>query len=409
MKKIRKIFAVLLSLAMVLGMSMTTFAANTIIGDSDDTATITVNGVEQETGKTITVSAYPILLAKYENNNSSFSGYSNPYGLDVANLVDKDGNIKLTADQVSAIAAGKMSDGSELPAGTVACMNQTAIPLNLEGDAYKADVTPGMYLIIVNGSEAVTYNPAVVSAFYQNKDGQNVISPDEANTVDMAAEGNVWVKRQGAPGIDKTVSDESGDKETDAKGNSVNVGDVLTYKVTIDPIPKYTGEYPVLKIEDTLSAGLTFEEIISVKVYEGDTEKATLVKNTDYAVDLPSTPDNKLTVDFAKDYKYTLNKYSGMKIVVEYTATLNDEAVLAPGANNNSVKLTYTNNSSTIGGEKPTPDKKTYTYTFDIDGTATGTNGIIKKTGVEEYKDALPGATFTLYTCLLYTSDAADE
>ena len=85
------------------------------------------------------------------------SGYSNPYGLDVANLVDKDGNIKLTADQVSAIAAGKMSDGSELPAGTVACMNQTAIPLNLEGDAYKADVTPGMYLIIVNGSEAVTY------------------------------------------------------------------------------------------------------------------------------------------------------------------------------------------------------------------------------------------------------------
>ena len=39
MKKMRKIFAVLLTLAMVLGMSMTSFAA-------DETVTITLTGLE---------------------------------------------------------------------------------------------------------------------------------------------------------------------------------------------------------------------------------------------------------------------------------------------------------------------------------------------------------------------------
>ena len=43
MKKMRKIFAVLLSLAMVLGMSMTTFA------DTKDSAEITVTNAEKAT------------------------------------------------------------------------------------------------------------------------------------------------------------------------------------------------------------------------------------------------------------------------------------------------------------------------------------------------------------------------
>ena len=43
MKKMRKIFAVLLTLAMVFGMSMTSFAA------TKDTATITVNNADKAT------------------------------------------------------------------------------------------------------------------------------------------------------------------------------------------------------------------------------------------------------------------------------------------------------------------------------------------------------------------------
>ena len=70
MKKMRKIFAVLLTLAMVLAMSIPTFAANgktegnAATGTASDKGTITVSGVE-ETG--VTVKAYQIIKAKYEN------------------------------------------------------------------------------------------------------------------------------------------------------------------------------------------------------------------------------------------------------------------------------------------------------------------------------------------------------
>ena len=63
MKKMKKFLAVILSLAMVLGMSMTAFAASSgtdnIFGTADDRATITVNGIDNETG--IQVNAYKVV------------------------------------------------------------------------------------------------------------------------------------------------------------------------------------------------------------------------------------------------------------------------------------------------------------------------------------------------------------
>lgn len=70
MKKMRKIFAVLLTLAMVLTMSMTAFAADNVIGNSDDTAEIKVTNVDSATS----VKAYPIIKATY-GGNGDFNGY----------------------------------------------------------------------------------------------------------------------------------------------------------------------------------------------------------------------------------------------------------------------------------------------------------------------------------------------
>lgn len=69
MKRMKKIFAVILSLAMVLGMSLTALAAGSAgndgkIGTSDDTGTITVSGIE---GSSVTVNAYKIVEAVYGN------------------------------------------------------------------------------------------------------------------------------------------------------------------------------------------------------------------------------------------------------------------------------------------------------------------------------------------------------
>ena len=76
MKKMKKILAMLLALTMVLGMSLTSMAAENVIGDSDDTGNITVSGIDNESG--ITVTAYQIVKAEYENNGS-FSGFELVY------------------------------------------------------------------------------------------------------------------------------------------------------------------------------------------------------------------------------------------------------------------------------------------------------------------------------------------
>ena len=68
MKKFKKLFAVILSLAMVLGMSMTAFAVDhkPVPGDS---AEITVNGVKA--GAEVT--AYKIAEGQW--NDNGFTGY----------------------------------------------------------------------------------------------------------------------------------------------------------------------------------------------------------------------------------------------------------------------------------------------------------------------------------------------
>ena len=70
MSKLKKMLSMVLAMVMVLAMSIPTFAANgktegnAATGTASDKGTITVSGVE-ETG--VTVKAYQIIKAKYEN------------------------------------------------------------------------------------------------------------------------------------------------------------------------------------------------------------------------------------------------------------------------------------------------------------------------------------------------------
>ena len=61
MRKVKKLFAVLLTLAMVLGMSATVFATNTEQTPSAKPTVATINGIEHEEGVNISVVAYQII------------------------------------------------------------------------------------------------------------------------------------------------------------------------------------------------------------------------------------------------------------------------------------------------------------------------------------------------------------
>lgn len=151
MSKIKKVLAMLLALAMVLGTTLTTFASagnDGIIGTSDDTGKITVQGIDKEDEANIVVTAYPIAMAQYDKNGN-FIGYNNPYNI---------GDItKPTQKELSDIAAGTLQKGFELTP-------------EADGTTYSKDgLAVGMYLICVTGAEAHVYNVAVASIQYKNE------------------------------------------------------------------------------------------------------------------------------------------------------------------------------------------------------------------------------------------------
>lgn len=367
MKKFKKVFAVLLTLAMVMGLGMTAFAEETgnkpatPVGTAADKGTLTVKGIESDNA---TVTAYPIVMAEY-NNNGSFSGYSNPYKIADILAPTKD---ELDSIDVSNMTGVELTDGTD---GTYTAENQAV----------------GMYLIVVTKFDgATTYARAVASICYKNENGANVIDSKEltmATKVDAPA---TWVKKTTEVIVDKTAK--VGNKDA----TSAKIGDVIDFAVEINPIPQYSGQYPVLNVVDTLSDGLTYQEKEGIVV---TVDSNTLVEDEHYTVDYAN---GVLNVNFVVNGKYTLNDYAGKTAIISYKAELNENAVLNQGdGNTNDVTLNYTKDS-TVDGDDDSDDDKTRTYTFEIDGFATGTTGILNKTGEKtEDKAGLDGAVFTIY------------
>lgn len=381
MKKLKKLFAVMLSLIMVLAMGITSFAADAgtdeVYGTNDDTGIITVKGIEAEDG--ITVKAYPIIKAVYgDDNNGTFSGYKSLY--DVTRIkANEITNTDIVLD------ATQLTEYANKVTGTSYTMNR-----NDAGD-YTAEVPVGSYLVLVTGTEAHSYNPMVVSVHYVNKDGSTQLKEGELDITD----GTATAKKSDAPEVDKKIVNDNKDTEANDKGHSVNIGDVVKYEVSVNPVPNYSGSHPVLNVVDTLSAGLTYNDDVVVKIGRGE-NAVTLTKDTDYTVGFDAA-NNKITVNFVVNDNYKLNDYQGQEAVITYSATLNKDAAMNNVGNENNVVLNYTKDSKTTGNDEH-DGSKTYTYTFDIDGSATGTTNIITKTGVEQGEEApLPGAVFALY------------
>lgn len=383
MKKFKKVLAAVLAMAMVLGMSVTSMAADVgedkKMGTSDDRGTITVSGIDWS--ENITATAYKIIEAKYEND--VFVGYEFVEGIDAGSMklendahepIDLiDDNLKLS--EISKIAAYCKKEGTAAKTVTTA---------NDKGDAVFENLEVGTYLILIEGAELKIYNPIVASIYYTGTGTENGMNEADFDIT----EDHAWTKIASAPNVDKVIVG----TDSNVKGNSENIGDTVEYQVTVSPIPNYGGEYPVFNIKDTLSDGLDYVEgSLSVSVNGNSFTKYT-----------SSTSNHEISVDFVQNRVYTLNENVGETLVISYKAKLNANAQVNQLGNKNDVVLTYSRNSA-IDGSVATDSDVTYTHTFDIDGNVTGaetTNIITKKDGIasDSNAKALPDAEFTLYT-----------
>ena len=368
MSKVKKLLAIILSMVMILGMSVMTFAAegttSTPISGTpseNDTATVTVQGVEAGA----TIKAYQITKATYnENNVVGFSGYKSvplvttgdsPATLTVAN------KLQPTAEEITSIA-NAIADGS-LEVTPVSNWTRDD-----DSGNYTAELAAGYWIIIVENTNTTIYNPMLAGVYYANADGSNntleggKVSADESLVIGTSP---VYAKSTNAPELTKQIDTTDENK----KGNDLAVGDTVSFVLTTT-IPDYSDAYKnvVFYITDELSDGLTFI-LESFKLDNSDLPNGVTV---DYVTEEGETEPNqqKVKINFTDTY---VKENGNKQIKITYTARLTSSAGVNFDANTNTATLTYTNKPGEVTDGTPA---KTYHYTFALDGMLNGQNGV---------------------------------
>ena len=163
-----------------------------------------------------------------------------------------------------------------------------------------------------------------------------------------------------APIIKKEVEEDSKTENAWGATNDADIGQTVNFKITVTA-KKGAENYVV---HDVMSTGLTLKsDSIVVKV--GTTP---LTKDTDYTVTLNAKHgegegETTHTFDIAFKVTYLDTIVADTTIVITYSATLNDQAVVGLNGNPNKTWLDYADSSNTTS----TPESTTTTYTWDLD------------------------------------------
>lgn len=219
MKKMKKLFAVLLTLAMVLGMSMTSFAAKA-------GATLEVKGLATYAAQNVKI--YEIYRLDANDNSWKAAAWTNDTGVTPETLNNAD-VIKKLKDAAKNATVTDEKASTEISTGK---FNSSVKFENLQA---------GAYLVIVTDPTNKTEYSTMVAKTYKYDEKNNLIAPLDASVV-AKAEGYHTGKE-----ADKT---------------NVEVGDLVTYKVkTTVPYQEVrpNGDKLVkeFKVSDTLT-GATF-------------------------------------------------------------------------------------------------------------------------------------------------------
>lgn len=328
-----------------------------------------------------------------DNVNSSAEGFLTA----IQGIADKNGETPFTnLDTASAIAAklGENNTDTTLAANFAQTIGNylTDTPQVMQNVQTPDSDSDGKQEYVLNVTSAGYY-------LVKDKDTTQNNKNDSYTTFIMRVLGKSSATPKSAqPTVDKQVLDEEADAEA---GNTAGWGESADHAInesfkfkltsTLDANANYDA-YKTYKVvfHDTMSTGVTFESIESVKI--GDV--VIPVKSTDKPDGYECSATEGLVGDGAKEWTLTiadLKKYqadltTGATVEVIYNAHLNESAIVSSAngtelgtaaANNNNVYLQYSNNPNVSGDSDlgQTPKDYVWVFTYKVDNKKVDQDG----------------------------------
>ena len=358
MKTIKRSIALVLAMILTLAMSVTVFAAPNA---DQNTFSLTLN----KAVKGHTYEAYQILSGDLSADKATLSNIKWGEG------IKAEGQTALGGD--AAGYAKKLAD-----------MGNNSKELKEQAQIIGANLASASGSVTVTDPDAKNVISNLKPGYYLIKDKDDSLQGQESYTefilhVTDDVDANV---KADVPSVEKKVkdtNDTTGETTGWQDSADYDIGDDVPFQLTatlannIESYKTYS-----LKFNDTLSKGLDYNNDAVIKLGDKDV--------TSYFT--PSYDATAKTLTFTCDNILAFGATNSDKIVVEYTAKLNENAVIGAAGNPNTVYLDFSNNPNN-GGEGDrgkTPEDKVIVFTYKL---------TVNK--VDKDNKPLTGAEFSLF------------
>ena len=385
MKRLKKALAILISAAMVLGMSTSGFAA-----DGDRTKDTEISVTKLAEGDVVTY--YQVIEWKDGDGWVFKAPFTSLKAEDLKEITGTPavGNTpavpgKITQSMAKKIAAAATTGGTTDPA--------------LTGDTWtKSGADAGLYMVVIAaGTSGVVYNPVFVAVDFDR---------NATNTLDIstASYSNAGIAKKKVITVEKTEKDREKKLQ---QAIDAYVGQVVDFDIkTTIPVYLPTFTNPSFVIEDSVTNGIELDpDSITVTL---DPEAA------DGAYTIEPKSKTGFTITFDKEYLKANNV--PVEVKVNYSGKVTNKSEFNINQDKNEVKVTYSNGP---GEKKGALKDISNTYTFSIGAKVLGSTqektSELVKVGIDqngnyitELKEttvaggkkvrSLPGATYRLST-----------
>lgn len=358
MKKLKKMLALALAVVMCLGLGVTAFAATG--NNTDDKGKITIdNAISGQT-----YSIYKVFdLVSFDTGEGD---NSESYRYEVTDAFKnffktakdaKSGEYYVTDDFK---VYRKTADGAVQVTSDTAGATGAAV-IGTEAQTF----AQALLTYIGNATPTDSKTASSVTIEFTNLDlGYYLVKSSTGALVslDTTATDVTIKEKNSVPSVDKVILE--GTPAVEKKTNDVNIGDTVNYQTTITAQPGAKSYV----LHDKMSDGLEFN---------GDIVITGLTLGEDYTVSTTNDDECTFEITFTDTFLASIDT-ADTAIVVTYSATVTEDAVVEGEGNPNDTWLDY-------GDDNQTTHSSTTTYTWGFD--------IFKKDKADQ---ALANAKFTL-------------